>query len=61
MPLQQQASKAREVVLMLLPVHVSHPVKPIEITPAQPIAILTDLEVDGRVAVFEWPDTSTQP
>ena len=43
---------------MLLPVHVSHPVKPIEITPAQPIAILTDLEVDGRVAVFEWPDTA---
>ena len=41
MPLQQQASKAREVVLVLLPVDVSHPVEPFKITPAQPIAVLT--------------------
>ena len=38
---------------MLLPVHVSHLVEPFEITRAQLIALVTGLEVDGHVAVFE--------
>ena len=52
-PLQQQPSKAREAVLVFVPVDVSQRMEAFEITFAQKIAVGADHEVDDLAAVFD--------